>query len=50
MKAALAQGFALGFLSQGWFLEFNDLAHAPQMFPEETRRSFRLAKFGTTSL
>jgi len=27
MKAAFAQGFALGFLSQGWFLEFNDLAH-----------------------
>ena len=27
MKAALAQGFTLGFVAQGRFLEFDDLTH-----------------------
>jgi hypothetical protein len=27
MKAAFAQGFTLGFITQGRFLEFNNLAH-----------------------
>ncbi|MGA9032030.1 MAG: hypothetical protein WB402_05890 [Sulfuricaulis sp.] len=37
MKAALAQGFAFGFFLQGRLPEFNDLAHAAQMFSEKKR-------------
>jgi hypothetical protein len=35
MKAAPAQCHAFGFCLQGRFPEFNDFAHAPQMFPEK---------------
>jgi hypothetical protein len=36
MKAAPAQRLAFGFCLQGRFPEFNDFAHAPQMFPEKS--------------
>ena len=47
VKAALAQSFTFGFCLQGWFPEFNDLAHVPQMVPEKNRPAFRMVKSGT---
>jgi hypothetical protein len=50
MKAALAQGFAFGFFLQGRLPEFNDLAHAAQMFSEKSGRSFRMVKSSAAGL
>jgi hypothetical protein len=50
VKATLAQGFAFGLCLQRWFPEFNDLAHAAQMFSEKSRCSFRMVKSGAAGL